>query len=180
MKSSCNVTNFQIIRFILLFSLFILRLKNLVIEHGGTEGLYISLLEWSFFVICLPVARGTIIFGFLLSKTKYTKFIIPEMISWSTALAINFFSLLQVPNIYFSSTITHLLYHILTNPMPYIIIPTMCCIATFYTALYCNKQNKNLTLKKRSICTLLIFCAFAITFLFSYNNFIIILNAHGS
>lgn len=165
----------RVIQFFFTAALYILIAKSLIVEYGILQGLHVTFLMWSFFVLCLPVARGTILFGVPFQLFTHKRLFMPEVISWCLALVGNIASLKVVPSIYLKTNITHLLFCILNTPWPYWLIIGTCASATFFTAFSRNFTNRRL----RAFGELLLFCSFTTTFILAYTEFVIVLNAHG-
>jgi hypothetical protein len=158
----------------MLFYFFIAR--SLISEYGYSAGLHATFLMWSFFVLCLPIARGSIIFGVPFEICMRKRLFVPEVLSWCIALSGNFASYKIASGTYYKTNLTHLLLYIIDNPWPYWIIVGVCGVATFMSAFSRTLSNR----KFRALGQLFIVCSFITTFILAYTEFIIVLNAHGS
>jgi len=150
--------------------------KSFVVDYGILTGLQCTFIFWSFFVLCLPLARGTILIGIPFKLLFGHEPVMPELICWSIALTGNIASYMITPSVYYKTHFVLLLHTILTNPWPYWIIIAACGIATFFTVF----SRKSESVKIRRFGELLILCSFITTFILAYPEFVVAINAHGN
>ncbi len=166
---------FPLIKFSIFLILFILLIKPIFNNYNPLVAIHLSLLTWSFFVLCMPISRGKVLitktFKFLFNKKiKY-----PELFTWLIALTINMFTLAISGTPYIKTSVTHLLYLILQTPWPLWIVIVVCGIATFFNSFFCsNTYKKNIILNLT--CRVLILISFFTTLLLTYKEIVIILN----
>ena len=166
----------QIIYFVLIILFLGTIAKSFMAEHGTLVGLQCTFIFWSFFVLCLPISRGKVLFGLPLQLFYERPPIMTELICWTLALVGNIASYIATPSVFYKTHFTLLLYNILTNPWPYWIIIVVCGIATFFTVYSQTSENT----KIRRFGDLLIICSFITTFILAHTELIIVLNAHGN
>lgn len=159
---------------LILFSMYIL--QKLTFEYGSMRGLQSALLGWSFFVLCTPLARGTIIFSplTLMLGEKFNHYH-RELLCWSSALFLNGLSLFFTPNAYYRTAATHLLYIIFFTKEMWTVILVNAATRLYLTLFATSKLWQHIILRYIFICTSLL-----TTFILTYNHIIIILNSHGT
>ena len=175
-----SMTRFGYIRFLSLFLLFVLATKSLIYEHSLKHGMHLAALTWAFFVICLPLSRGNIIFGIPLRLFNRYAPALAETCIWTCALFFTGFSYLFVPHIFFKTRITLILYHLLSHPYPYYVVFIMCALATFYNAFPHPTHRRKKYSSRNMIGLLLIVLSYAITICMTFRPFVITFNSHGT
>lgn len=100
-------------------------------SYGIKDGLLISTLTWSFFVLCTPVADAGILFDLPMRLITGIRMIYSEVIVWVIAICLNIFMSINNPAIYDKTLLLSLFKHILDMPFPYWIIILLSAIGTF-------------------------------------------------
>ena len=118
-------------RFLIALAIFLAYFVYVVNEFGLEKGVHVALLTWSFFVLSTPIADAGLLLDFPLRILTGIRMIYAEVVVWIIAIAMNVYSLLFTPEIYQTTTLLQLFYHILTNPFPYWAIIVLSCIGTF-------------------------------------------------
>jgi len=88
-------------------------------KYDASTGFSVSLLTWSFFVLCTPIADGGFILSFPIRLLFGIKMSVTQIVLWFVAISINVFMLTSFPDSYNLTFLTKLLKHILTTPYPY-------------------------------------------------------------
>lgn len=88
-------------------------------KYDASTGFAVSLLTWSFFVLCTPIADGGFILAFPIRLLFGIKMSVTQVVLWFVAVAINIYMLGTAANSYELTFLTRLLKHILTVPYPY-------------------------------------------------------------
>ncbi len=88
-------------------------------KYDASTGFSVSLLTWSFFVLCTPIADGGFILAFPVRLLFGIKMSVTQVVLWFIAIAINIFMLITAASSYELTFLTRLLKHILTVPYPY-------------------------------------------------------------
>jgi hypothetical protein len=120
-----------LIKFLLLIALLASYFVYLSYEYDILTGGVASILTWSFFVLCTPVADAGFILDFPVRLLFGIRMAVSEMIVWGLAITINVPTLLFVPHYYQTTLITRIFYKILTTPYPYWAVVVLSCIGTF-------------------------------------------------
>ncbi|MDA3836902.1 MAG: hypothetical protein PF542_04735 [Nanoarchaeota archaeon] len=117
----------SIILLIVAYSLFVSK------SHGIREGLLVSTLTWSFFVLCTPIADAGILIDFPMRLITGIKMIYSEIIVWVIAIGLNIFVFLNYQNTYNTTILLSLFKKILIQPFPYWSIIILSAIGTFFS-----------------------------------------------
>ncbi len=100
--------------------------------HFGVEkGIVITLLTWSFFVMCTPIADAGLLLDFPLRILTGIRMIKAELLVWAFAITLNVLFLLFNPSVYESTALLRLFHHILTTPVPFWLIIILSAAGTF-------------------------------------------------
>jgi len=89
------------------------------IQYDFVTGGVASLLTWTFFVLCTPIADAGFLLDFPLRLLFGIRMLISEIIVWALAILINIVSLIYFVEYYETTKLTTLLHVILTTPYPY-------------------------------------------------------------
>lgn len=170
----------QIIKFFFITSIFVFFIFDLVKQFGYQVGLHLSLLIWSFFVLCMPTTNGGVIIDIPYYIFSGKKPVYSEIIIWFLALVLNFYSFVWYPQIYFQTTITHFLFEILSKPWPRWIIIFLCSVGTFYTVKVSDASGRIASPKHRFISIVLSILSLAITISLTYSELLVMMTAHGA
>lgn len=170
----------QILKFLFIGSIFCFFTFGFINKLGYIQGFHIVLLIWTFFVLCMPTTNGGIIIDIPYYIFTGRKQVYSELIIWFVALAINFYSFVWTPQVYFSNVITHLLFEILIRPWPRWIIIFLCFIGTFYTLKVSDPSGRISNPMHRILSLGLTILSLAVTISLTYSEFIIMLTAHGN
>ena len=88
-------------------------------KYDASTGFGLSLLTWSFFVLCTPVADGGFIIAFPVRLLFGIKMAVTQIVIWFVAIGINLVMLWKFRDTYDLTFLTSLLEKILTVPYPY-------------------------------------------------------------
>ena len=69
-------------------------------KYGLEQGFFVSLLTWSFFVLCTPVADAGFLIDFPLRLITKIKMFYAEIFVWLFAISLNFYAFFLKPKIY--------------------------------------------------------------------------------
>lgn len=105
-------------------------------RYGASEGALITVLTWSFFVLCTPIADAGFLLDFPVRLLVGLKMIYTEIIVWFVAITVNFYALFLYPDVYSSTGLLKLFHHILTQPVPYWLIIILSSIGTFLSIYF--------------------------------------------
>jgi hypothetical protein len=104
-------------------------------KYDASTGFGVSILTWSFFVLCTPIADGGFILAFPIRLLFKIKMAYTQIVLWFFAIGLNVFYITTSPSSYDLTFITKLLKHILSEPYPYwsiIVISTLGTLLSIY------------------------------------------------
>jgi hypothetical protein len=112
---------------LILFSYFFYLTYQYDLLTGGIA----SLITWSFFVLCTPIADAGFLLDFPLRVLFGIRMVLSEIAVWAIAILINIFSLTYYREIYETTLITQTTEVILTTPFPYWLVILLSGAGTF-------------------------------------------------
>ena len=125
-----------LIRFLLVAGILVLYFIFVSLKYGLYNGFRITLLSWSFFVFCTPIADAGFLLDFPVRLITKIKMIYSEMFVWITAFLINLYSIVFNPIIYEKIEILRLFKYILLHPFPFWAIIVVSAIGTFISIYF--------------------------------------------
>jgi hypothetical protein len=123
-------------KFLLLLSVLLGYFGYLSFKFDLATGGIVSLLTWSFFVLCTPVADAGFLLDFPVRLITGLRMFISELFVWMIAIAINIGAIYFMPDAYDKTFLTSLFYKILTTPFPYWSIIFLCAGGTFLSVKF--------------------------------------------
>jgi len=123
----------SLIKFTLLFLVLITYLIFVSLKFGHGQGFLITLLTWSFFVFCTPVADAGFLLDFPIRLITKIRMMHSEIAVWIIAFFINLYAFMVMPQIYQNTFLLKLFYHIIVQPFPYWSIILISGIGTFFS-----------------------------------------------
>lgn len=108
-----------LIKFLVLISILVGYFFYMSWKYDASTGLGLSILTWSFFVLCTPVADGGFILALPIRLLFGIKMTITQVVIWFLAVGINVYMLATSEDTYELTFITQLLHQILTQAYPY-------------------------------------------------------------
>ena len=118
-------------KFILLCFLLAGYFGYLSYKYDVLTGGIASLITWSFFVLCTPIADAGFLLDFPLRLLFGIRMIFSEIAVWAIAILINVTALLYFQVYYNTTPLTKLTYAIMTTPNPYWVVILLSGIGTF-------------------------------------------------
>ena len=134
MKKKCRHKEHAIDRFLLIVALISLYLAYTVFTYGLEEGIEITGLTWAFFIFLTPVPIAGLAFELPIRIITNHKMIFTQLVVWSFGGLMVLSALLLSPNIFQSTSVLKLFYHVITNPIPYWTLFLLCAMGTFLSA----------------------------------------------
>jgi len=105
------------------------------LKFGIENGLWVTILTWSFFVFCTPIADAGFLFDFPIRLTTGIRMFHSEIGVWIFAAILNIFTLKFNPEIYQKTIVLKLFHYIIVHPFPYWLITVLSAIGT-YLSIY--------------------------------------------
>ena len=171
MKTARNeLHRHPLIKFLAVASVFIIYTCFATLKYGVREGLHVSILSWSFFVLCTPVADAGFLLDLPLRLLTGIRMLYSEMIVWCIAITLNIVTTLFAPETYKATILLSLFSEILHQPIPYWAIILLSAIGTFVSITF-GDELLDIALKKREkrkhhrLRTLFVVCLFVLTFI---------------
>lgn len=143
----------KIIKFILLILIVLSYFIYVSYKFGLSRGSIVTLLSWSFFVLCTPIPDGGFLIDFPIRLITNIKMKRTEIAVWTIAISANIYAEIAKPSIYSSTKLLTLLHKIIDTPFPYWLIILISATGTF-SSLYLGDNiinqisNKNYIKKK--------------------------------
>ncbi len=100
-------------------------------KYGIQSGFMVTLLTWSFFVLCTPIADAGFLIDFPLRLITKLRMFISELIVWLFAIGLNLYAYFVSPQFYNETALLSLFKHILDQPFPFWGIILISMIGTF-------------------------------------------------
>ncbi|MDQ7015574.1 MAG: hypothetical protein Q9N68_04265 [Gammaproteobacteria bacterium] len=125
-----------LLKFIALLAILIVYFLYMSWKYDASTGLAVTLLTWSFFVLCTPIADGGFILAFPIRLLFGIKMSITQTILWFVAIGINLIMIFYSPASYDLSFLTNLLKTIITEPYPYWSILILSALGTFLSIIF--------------------------------------------
>lgn len=165
----------DLFKFLILLLIVLLYFFYLSFQSDFKTGGVVTLITWSFFVLCTPIADGGFLIDFPIRLLYDIRMLHSEIIVWSFALLLTVFLYNFYPQYFETNILTKIFHQILKNPWPYWIIILLSTIGTFSTITigdeiydHLTKKDKK-TISKKNI--IFMTCLFLITF-FLYHKII--------
>ena len=119
------------VKFILLLVTLLSYFAWLSWHYGIITGGSISLLTWSFFVLCTPIADGGFLIDFPLRVLFHVRMWVSEMFVWGLAILIAIWGIIFIPEIFETTELTSFFFKIITNLWPFGLIILLSGAGTF-------------------------------------------------
>jgi len=163
------------IKFLLVVALFAGYLVFVSLRYGIDQGILITGLTWSFFVLCTPIADAGFLIDFPVRLILNLKMLSSEIFVWLIAIFLNLYTYFAIPAIYEKTKVLSLFKHILEKPFPFWVIIFISGIGTFLSVRFGDELldvikhkdrsfHKEHKLKWRMITTVFIFVLILIAY----------------
>jgi len=119
------------LKFVLLCLILLSYFAYLSYEYDFMTGGIASLITWSFFVLCTPIADAGFLLDFPIRMLFGIRMVLSEIVVWVIAIMINVVSLAYFSAFYDITFITKTMYVILTTPYPYWAVIILSGVGTF-------------------------------------------------
>lgn len=134
--------SFQIIKFFIAISAMSTLTLFMLFYHGLKNGLLLTFLFWSFFVLCIPGKHGSMLIGAPLQMFFKIR-VNTQIWTWLSAVVLNLIVYHTNKDIYLENFITHLLRYIITSPYPELLVVVFAMAANLYKPIIgYNYQSK--------------------------------------
>ena len=106
------------------------------LHYGWKDGILITILTWSFFVFCTPVADAGFLLDFPIRLITGMRMIKSELMVWVIAFIINAMVMWWNPSIYHKTFLLRLFHYIITHPIPMWLIVVLSAAGTFLSIYF--------------------------------------------
>ena len=119
------------IKFLLLLAALLVYFGWLSWHYGFATGGLVSVITWSFFVLCTPIADAGFLIDFPLRLLFRVRMWMSEIFVWGVAISIAGFSAIFSPEVFETTEVTSLFLKIITTPWPFWLIVLLSGTGTF-------------------------------------------------
>lgn len=125
-----------LIKFLLLLTVLIGYFVFLSFKYGIGNGFTSTILTWSFFVFCTPIADAGFLLDFPIRLITRVRMLYSEIFVWVLAAAMNIYLLSANPSAYETTGLLQTFRQILTNPYPFWSIILISLAGTFLSIYF--------------------------------------------
>jgi len=140
-----------LLRFLLVVIIFLIYFGLVAFRYGLKDGFFVTVLTWSVFVLCTPIADAGFLLDFPFRLITNIKMLFSEIIIWVIAIALNIYTFFLNSEIYSKTKILSLFKHILEKPFPFWIIIIISAIGTFMSIHFGDEMMDKVNHKDRSL-----------------------------
>ncbi len=126
-------------RYLIVLFIFLSYFVFVTFKYGLKNGILISLLTWSFFVFCTPIADAGFLLDFPVRIFTNIRMLHSEILVWLIAGSLNVYALTFQKEIYQKTFILQTFYHIITHPFPFWLIIIISAIGTFMSVYFADE-----------------------------------------
>ncbi len=137
-----------VVKFVLMLLVVIAYFTFISFQYGAADGFLITLLTWTFFVLCTPIADAGFLLDFPIRLITKVRMIFSEMFVWAFSISLNIAVFLLNPQAYQKTIILRLFHHIFTQPWPFWSVIVLSAIGTFFS-IYLADEIYDVTLKRK-------------------------------
>ncbi len=123
-------------KFLLVLLVFVGYFLFVSYKYGAEEGFFVSLLTWSFFVLCTPIADAGLLIDFPLRLILKVRMFISEIFAWNIAASLNIFAYTFYPEVYEQTSILRIFRHIIETPFMLYAIVLLSATGTFLSVKF--------------------------------------------
>ncbi|MFK8048997.1 MAG: hypothetical protein AB8B81_11245 [Halioglobus sp.] len=139
MKNGLHPKKQLISKFLLLCLVLVVYFSYLSFQYDVMTGGIASVLTWTFFVLCTPIADAGFLLDFPLRLLFGVRMLISEIAVWVFAITVNIVCLIYFSQFYETTTLTRLLHAILTMPYPYWSVILLSGVGTFLSIQFADE-----------------------------------------
>jgi hypothetical protein len=126
-------------KFLLVLAIVVLYWVFISLRYGKVMGAQITLLTWSLFILCTPIASAGLLVDFPVRLITRLRMFHTEIAVWAFALALNGFTLAANASVYDTTILLSVLKFILTNPVPYWSVIFVSAAGTFVSIRFADE-----------------------------------------
>lgn len=141
----------ELIKFLLLLAVLVGYFGYLSWKYDVATGGIVSVLTWSFFVLCTPIADAGFLLDFPVRLITGLRMVIMEIAVWGIAITANILTLWLAPEAYDTTFLTALFREILLTPWPNWSIIVLCGVGTFLSIRFGDEMMDVMSHKSRDL-----------------------------
>lgn len=123
-------------RFLVLIAILVVYFFWMTYRFGSKGGLEVTLLTWSFFVFCTPVADAGFLIAFPIRLITGVRMLTSQIYVFLSALLIDVYFFIFHDTIFSKTLILQIFKRIVTNPFPYWSIIALSVVGTFFSIYF--------------------------------------------
>ena len=140
-----------LLKFMAVLLLFLGYFAFIAFQYGLKDGLFVTIITWSFFVLCTPIADAGFLIDFPFRLITRIKMLFSEIIVWVLAIVLNIIAYFVYPAVYAKTKLLMLFHHILSQPIPFWSIILVSFIGTFMSIQFGDELIDEVNHKNRKI-----------------------------
>jgi len=106
------------------------------IRFGTKNGFFVTILTWSFFVFCTPIADAGFLVAFPIRMVSGIRMMYTQLASFVVAFLLNLYAFFYAPSVYSKTIILRLFYKILSHPFPFWAIIIVSFVGTIFSIYF--------------------------------------------
>lgn len=134
-------------KFLLVLLVFGIYFGFIAFKYGVKDSLYVTVLTWSFFVLCTPIADAGFLLDLPIRLITKMRMLHSEMMVWIIAIGLNFYTVLNNDTIYEKTKLLSLFRYILEKPWPMWGVILISALGTFISIRFGDEMMDNVGYK---------------------------------
>ena len=126
----------SLIKFVGLAVIVVLYFVFISIKLGTKDGIFITSLTWSFFILCTPIADAGFLLAFPVRMLTGIRMMYTQLFSFILAFGLNLYVFFYDPSIYDGTALLGLFRRILSQPFPFWGIILLSIIGTLFSIYF--------------------------------------------
>lgn len=166
-----------LVRFLLVVFVLVAYFLLMSLRYGAGQGLSITFLTWSFFVLCTPIADAGFLLDFPLRLILKIRMLHAEIVVWAIAISLSSYFFFFNHDVFSKTFLLNLFEHILAQPIPFYAIIIVSAIGTFLSVYFGDElmdvirhkeREKHAKHKNKHRMIIFVFVLVTIIFLYDY------------
>ncbi len=126
----------SLLKFVGLVAIVVAYFVFISIKLGTENGFFVTILTWTFFIFCTPIADAGFLIAFPVRMLMGIRMMYTQLFAFVLAFGINVYTFFYIPSEYNSTIILKLFYHILSQPFPFWGIIILSLIGTLFSIYF--------------------------------------------
>lgn len=124
------------IKFLLVLAVFLLYFLIIALKYGLADGFFVTILTWSFFVLCTPIADAGFLLDFPVRLLTRLRMLYSEFLVWTIAISLNLYAFFSAAEVYEKTKLLQIFHQILAQPSPFWLIILISATGTFLSVTF--------------------------------------------